>query len=64
VLAPPSLRADAAVTALEPRVDRVETGPDFFVRPILRSAAVKAAFATRQLCLHLDYLEGELGSAG
>jgi glutathione S-transferase len=46
--------------------DRVETSPaPFFVRPILRSVAskVKTAFIAPQLCLHLDYLEAELGAA-
>jgi len=46
--------------------DRIEHGPlPWLVRPVARAIArqVKQSFITPQLQLHLDYLEGELGSS-
>nr|WP_298716460.1 glutathione S-transferase [uncultured Steroidobacter sp.] len=46
--------------------DRIEDGPlPWLVRPVARAIArqVKQSFITPQLQLHLDYLEGELGSS-
>ena len=46
--------------------DRVETAPmPFFVKPVARTIAgrAKSSFIEPQIKLHLDYIEGELGTS-